>query len=157
MGEILSQLGQLFVQSTPTVVLVFFLLVVLDRLLFRRLAGVLKAREEATKGALARARERTQGAEAKRQEYEAAFQAARQEVYRLRETDRREALGERESALQEAREETEVWLRESQGTLAAQVEAGKQELHKASQALAREITDVILGEGSAEREVRASH
>jgi len=57
MGDILSRLGHLFVQSTPTVIFVFLLLVVLDRLFFRRLTEVLREREARTSGALERARE----------------------------------------------------------------------------------------------------
>jgi F0F1-type ATP synthase membrane subunit b/b' len=156
MGEILSRLGQLFVQSTPTVIFVFLLLIILDRFFFRRLDEVLKEREEATRGALARARKETVTAEAKWQEYEAAFQAARQGVYRQRETDRRDALGERENSLQKAREQAESWLKDSRAKLGAQVEAAKKELNQSSQALALEITEVILGDGGpADREARA--
>src|SRR2546427_1640915 len=95
MGDILSQLSHLLVQSLPTVVLVFLHMVVLDRLFFKPLTGVLKQREEATTGALARAREQAAASEAKAREYEAALQAARQEVYRLQEADRRAAVGGR--------------------------------------------------------------
>src|SRR2546422_11557440 len=85
MGDILSQLSPLLVQSLPTVVLVFLLMVILDWLFFKPLTRVLGQREEATAGALARAREQAAAAEAKAREYEAALQAARQEVYRLQE------------------------------------------------------------------------
>lgn len=156
MGEILSRLGQLFVQSTPTVIFVFLLLIILDRLFFRRLDEVLREREEATRGALARARKETATAEAKWQEYEAAFQAGRQEVYRQREIDRREALSERENSLHKAREQTESWLKDAQAKLAAEVGAAKKELNQASQTLARAITNAILGDGGpADREARA--
>lgn len=155
MGDILSRLGQLFVQSTPTVVFVFLLLVILDRFFFRRLTGVLREREAGTLGALARAREQAAAAEAKAREYKAAFQAARQEVYRLREAERQEALSERESTLKKVGEQTESWLKESQAALAAEVAAAKRELEKACQTLAVEIADAILGTGRpADREAR---
>lgn len=146
MGKILSQLGQLFLESTPTVIFVFLLLVILDRLFFRRLGEVLKQREEATRGALARAREETALAETKWREYERAFLAARQEVYRLREAERREALREREKALEQARRQTETWLKESQTVLAAQVRAARTELDRACHTLGGEIAATILGE-----------
>ena len=85
MGVIFSQLGHLFLQATPTVILVFFLFIVLDRIFFRPITAVMKQREESTVGALARAREQGAAAETKTREYEEAFQAARQEVYRQRE------------------------------------------------------------------------
>src|SRR6516164_3672503 len=99
MGETLRQLGHLFVQSAPTVIFVFLLSAILDRLFFRPLTAVLRQREEETLGALRRSRELSAAAEAKAKEYEAAFQAARQEVYRLREADRRTVLQEREEML----------------------------------------------------------
>jgi F0F1-type ATP synthase membrane subunit b/b' len=155
MGETLSRLGQLFVQSTPTVIFVFLLLIILDRLFFRRLDEVLREREGATRGALARARTETATAEAKWQEYEAAFQAARQEVYRQREIDRREALNERGNSLQKAREQTDSWLADSRTSLAAQLEAAKKDLSQSSRTLAQEIAEMILGDGaSGGREAR---
>lgn len=155
MGETLSRLGQLFVQSTPTVIFVFLLLLILDRLFFRRLDEVLKQREEATRGALARARKETAAAEAKWQEYEAAFQAARQEVYRQREIDRREGLTERENSLQKAWEQTESWLKDAQAKLSAQVDSAKKDLNQSSRTLALEITETILGDGgTGDREAR---
>src|ERR1700722_20033387 len=103
MSEILSQLEHLFLPSVPTVVFVFLLFVILERIFFRPLVSVLKQRAEATVGALARAREQAAAAEAKSREYEEAFQAARQEVYRQREADRRASLAERDATLQKAR------------------------------------------------------
>jgi F-type H+-transporting ATPase subunit b len=147
MAEILRSLGQLFVQAIPTVIFVFFLLVILERWFFRPLLAILKQREDATVGALERAREQAAETEAKAREYEARFQAARQEVYRLREADRRAALAERESALARTREEAELRLARAEADLANQVKMAKQELERASQALARMIADTVLGNG----------
>jgi F-type H+-transporting ATPase subunit b len=147
MGEILSQLGHLFVQSIPTVVFVFLLLVILERLFFRPLTTLLKQREEATRGAVARARAQVAAAEARTREYEAAFQTARQDVYRLREAERKTALGERENTLRKAREQSEALLKDAQAGLSRQVEAAKRELESSSRALGVEITEAILGEG----------
>ncbi len=144
MGDILNQLEQLFLQSIPTVVFVFFLLVILDWLFFRPLTRVLREREEATVGALARAREQSAAAEDKTREYEAAFQAARQEVYRQREAERKAALRERETTLQKAREQSDAWRQGAQATLRKDVEAVKQDLQAACRSLAQEITALVL-------------
>jgi F-type H+-transporting ATPase subunit b len=148
MAEILRSLGQLFVQTIPTVIFVFLLLVILERWFFRPLTAVLKQRQEATVGALERARQQAAQAEAKAREYEATFQAARQELYRRREADRREALGERDSALKKAREEAEALLQRARADLASQVETAKLELRQASGSLAQGIAEAILGDGS---------
>ena len=145
MGVIFSQLGHLFLQTIPTVILVFLLFVILDRIFFRPLMAVMKQREELTVGALARAREQAAAAETKTREYEEAFQAARQEVYRQREADRRTNLEQRDAALRKAREQAEVLIREAQAALAAEVARAKAELDAACQPLAEEISESLVG------------
>jgi F-type H+-transporting ATPase subunit b len=145
MGVIFSQLGHLFLQAIPTVILVFLLFVILERIFFRPVMAVLKQREESTVGALARAREQGATAETKTREYEEAFQAARQEVYRQREGDRRANLEQRDAALRGAREQAEVLIRDAQAALAAEVTRAKAELDAASQPLAEEISQSLVG------------
>ncbi len=145
MGEILNLIGQLFVESIPTVIFVFLLLAILDRWFFRPLTAILKQREDATVGALARAREQAAQAEAKWRGYEAAFQAVRQEIYRLREAHRRATLSEHESALKRARQEAELRLKDAQADLARQVDGAKQELQRDAQSLGLEIAEAVLG------------
>jgi len=144
MGVIFDQLGHLFLQAIPTVLLLFLLFVVLDRIFFRPVMAVLKQREELTVGALARARDQATAAETKTGEYEAAFQAARQEVYRQREVDRRKNLEQRDIALRKAREQAEVVVREAQAALAAEVDRSKTELDSACPPLAEEISQILL-------------
>jgi F-type H+-transporting ATPase subunit b len=145
MGDILTQLGQLLVQTIPTVVFVFLLMAFLDRLFFAPLTRVMKQREEATSGALERARKESERAESKAREYEASFQAARQEVYRLREEHRRAWLSERDERLKLARAESDLMIKAAQQDLASQVEAAKPELMAESQRLAGRITESLLG------------
>lgn len=149
MGVIFSQLGHLFLQAIPTVILVFFLFVVLDRIFFRPLMGVLKQREEATVGALARAREQATAAETKSAQYEEAFQAARQEVYRQREADRRTNLERRDAALRLARQEAEALILAARTSLAAEVSRAQAELDVACQPLAEEISESLVGPDAA--------
>ena len=147
MSDILGQLSQLFLQSSPTLAFVFVLLVILDPLLFRPIIRVLKRREEETVGALARAREQAATAEAKSREYEAAFQAARQASYHLREEERRAAMREREEALQKARQQMDARLKQAQASLQTEVEATKKQLAGAYSSLATEITETVLSNG----------
>lgn len=145
MGVIFSQLGHLFLQATPTVILVFFLFIVLDRIFFRPITAVMTQREESTVGALARAREQGAVAETKTREYEEAFQAARQEVYRQREVTRRTNLEQRDGALRKAREQAEVVVRDAQAALATEVARAKAELDGACRPLAEEISESLVG------------
>lgn len=148
MGETFRQLGHLFAQSIPTVIFVFLLGVILDRLFFRPLDAVLKQREEETLGAFDRARELSAAADAKAKEYEAEFQAARQEVYRLRESDRRTGLQEREEMLSGARARAESALKDAQAALHAEAESVKQQLTGITRSLALEVTRTVLGEAT---------
>ena len=147
MGDILSRLGHLFVQSAPTVVFVFLLLLFLERFFFQRLAEVLKEREARTAGALERAREQTAAADVRAREYEAAFQTVRQEVYRQREIERKESLAEREETLRRARQQSESRLTHMRAALGDELQAAKDQLSVACQALASEITETLIGNG----------
>ena|SRR6516164_2075958 len=148
MGETFRQLGHLFAQSIPTVIFVFLLGVILDRLFFRPLDAVLKQREEETLGAFDRARELSAAADAKAKDYEAEFQAARQEVYRLRESDRRTGLQEREEMLSGARARAESALKDAQAALHAEAESVKQQLTGITRSLALEVTRTVVGEAT---------
>jgi len=145
MGDTFHQLGQLFLETIPTVVLVFLLFVILDRILFRPLIAVMKKREELSVGAIARSREQAAAVETKSREYEAAFQAARQEVYRQRETDRHSSLEQRDAALRKAREQADLVIRNAQAELAGEVTRAKAELDGACQPLAEESSQSLVG------------
>lgn len=148
MGQTFQQLGHLFLETIPTVVLVYLLFVILDRILFRPLTAVMKKRDEMTVGALARARDDAAAAATKTSEYEAAFQSARQEVYRQREADRQNSLRDRDAALRKAREQAEVVIQQAHADLAKELEHAKAELDAACQPLAEEISQSLMGPGS---------
>ncbi len=145
MGELLNQLGHLFLESVPTVVFVFLLLVILEKLFFQPVTALLKKRQEATQGALARARELAATAETKAREYEEALQLARQEIYRQREAQRRASLLEHDEALKGARAQSEKLQKEAQVHLAGEIARVKAELEKTCGGLAEEITTTVLG------------
>jgi F-type H+-transporting ATPase subunit b len=148
MGDTFHQLGQLFVQAIPTVVMVFLLFIILERILFRPLIATMKKREELTVGALARAREEAAAVEAKTRQYEEAFQAARQEVYRQREADRHSNLEQRDAALRQARGQADALIHGAQADLAKEVERAKTELDGACVPLAEEISQSLVGTDS---------
>ena len=144
MGEIASQLGQLLVQSIPTIVFVVFLVAFLNRLFFKPLSKTLDARAKATTGALAEAREQAEKAEARLVEYERAIQAARQQIYQHREEVRREALSKRDSRIQDARSRGDLMVNEAQAALEKEIHAAKVELKAAADSLAVEVTEALF-------------
>jgi F-type H+-transporting ATPase subunit b len=147
MTEVSGLLRQLYIHSIPTAIFVIVLFLILDRLFFRPITEVMRKRADATVGALEWARKQTNEAEAKSREYAAALHAARVELYSVRQDDRQKALAERESALKAARERGDGLVKEAQASIAAEAAAAKEQLTGASQSLALEITERILGEG----------
>jgi F-type H+-transporting ATPase subunit b len=145
MGEILSELGRLFVQTVPTVIFVFVLLILLERLFFKPLVDILQKRHEATTGALERARKDSETAAAKLREYEAAILSVRQELYKQREADRRVALAERDETLKKARGQAEARLKEAEAAIKKDLEAAKVELMGTAQSLSAQIAEKIMG------------
>ena len=144
MGEIASQLGQLLVQSIPTIVFVLFLVAFLNRLFFKPLSRTLDARAKATSGALAEAREQTDSAEARFAEYEKAILDARQRIYQHREDVRRDALGERDSRIHEARSHADSMVNEAQRSLEKEAVLAKVELQTSVESLAVDVTDGLF-------------
>ena len=144
MGEIANQLGQLLVQSIPTIVFVLFLVAFLNRLFFKPLSQTLDARARATSGALAEAREQAERANARFAEYEKAIQEARQEIYQHREDARREALSKRDSRIQEARISADSVVNKAQASLERETALAKLELQAAAESLAIEVTDALF-------------
>ncbi len=144
MGETLSQLGQLLVQTIPTIILVIFLLYFLDRMFFRPLTAKLEEREAATTGALEKARQLTVEAEEKLRRYEDLLQKARVEIYHKREEARKQALAEQEETLAKARAQGERFLQEAHAGIAAEARNATAEIRKAIEPLAREITNLAV-------------
>lgn len=139
MGQIPTQLWQLFVQSVPTIVFVVILLAFLNRLFFKPLSQTLDARVRATSGALADARKHAEQAEEKMREYERALQAARQEIYQHREEVRRKAVSEQDSLVQQARHRAEGTFKDAQASLDRETATAKVELSAAVDSLATEV------------------
>jgi F-type H+-transporting ATPase subunit b len=145
----LEQLKQLFIHSVPTVIFVIVLFVILDRLLFRPIANVMKKRQDETTGALERARKQASEAEAKSRAHQAAIQAARLQIYSVRQEDRQKALAERDSSLKAARERSDKLVQEAQASIASESATAREQLTTSSESLARELMERILGEGPA--------
>lgn len=153
MGDTLRLLQHDFISSIPTVVFVIILLIILERLLFRPLADVMKKRADGSVGAQEHAREVVEAAKTKSREYEAALQTARLEVYNFRQSERNKALAEHESALKAARARADGLVKNAQTALAAEVSAAKQQLEASCRDLAAEITKRILADGASPKKV----
>src|SRR6266404_4812379 len=103
MQEIVHQLGELFLQAVPTVLIVLAFYVMLRALFFKPLLAVMAERDARTVGARKAAAEAEAAAAEKFKQYQGALKKARAQVYAEQEAARKKVLDERATLLKEAR------------------------------------------------------
>ncbi len=138
MQEIVQQLGELFLQAVPTVLIILAFYVMLRALFFKPLLKVMAERDARTAGARKAAQAAETAAAEKVKQYQEALKRARAQVYSEQEAARRKLLDERAAVLKEAR-----------GKAAAEVAAGKERVAKELAAARRDI-EVSVGQLAAE-------
>src|SRR5579863_4563908 len=114
MQEIVHQLGELFLQAVPTVLIILLFYWMLRALFFKPLLAVMAERDARTAGARKAAAEAEAAAAGKVKHYQEALKQARAQVYAEQEEARKKVLEERAELLKEARRKA-----------AAEVAAGK--------------------------------
>ncbi len=138
MQEIVRQLGELFLQAVPTVLIVLAFYLILRSIFFKPLLQVMAERELRTAGAQKTAEAAQAAAAEKVKQYQDALRQARAQVYGEQEAARKRLLDERASVLREAR-----------ARAAAEVAAGKDRVTK-ELAVARRDVEATAGQLSAE-------
>ncbi len=138
MEAIGHQLGELFLQAVPTVVIVLLFYFILRAIFFQPLLQVMAEREARTAGAQKAAEAAQAAAAEKVKQYQNALKQARGQVYAEQEAARKKLLEERAAQLKEARL-----------TAAAQVSAAKERV-RAELAAARRDVEPVAAELSAE-------
>src|SRR5229473_1506533 len=138
MQEIVQQLGELFLQAVPTVLIILAFYLMLRALFFKPLLKVMAEREARTAGARKAAQVAEAAAAEKVKQYQEALKRARAQVYSEQEAARRKLLDERAAVLKEARSKA-----------AAEVAAGKERVAKELAAARRDI-EVSVGQLAAE-------
>jgi F0F1-type ATP synthase membrane subunit b/b' len=128
MQEIVHQLGELFLQAVPTVLILLAFYWVLRGLFFKPLLAVIAEREARTAGARKAAETAQAAAADKVKQYQEALKRARAQVYGEQEAARKKLLDQRAELLKEAR-----------GKAAGEVAAGKDQVGKELVAARREI------------------
>jgi len=138
MQEIVHQLGELFLQAVPTVLIVLTFYLMLRALFFKPLLAVMAEREARTAGARKGAAAAEAAAAEKVKQYQEALKKARCRVYLEQEAARKKLLDERAALLKEARNRA-----------AAEVAAGKERVGKELAAARRDI-EASVGQLAAE-------
>jgi F-type H+-transporting ATPase subunit b len=127
---------------------IFFVLVLtilLDRLLFRPLQGVMQQRAEATRSARALAERSATEARAATEEFERKTAAARAGIYRQMDEMRKTALAERSEILTRTRAEAEAEIAAASAQLQAETEEARRRLAADADALGAAAAERILG------------
>ena len=142
--EILRQLGELFLQATPTVIILCLFYFFLRVNFFVPLDRVLAERRARTEGTRHEAESNQAAAQERKRAYREALHRVRAEIYAEQESARRAVLEERLARIHEARNHANDQVRAAKEALASDLERAQAELDSASQTLAAEIVRAIL-------------
>src|SRR5262245_33736102 len=144
MQEIVHQLGELFLQAVPTVLIVLAFYLIMRALFFKPLLKVMAERDARTVGARQAAAEAEAAAAEKVKQYQEALKQARAQVYAEQEAARKKLLDERAAALKEARKKSAGEVAAGKERVAKELAAARQELESSVGQLAAEIAQRIL-------------
>jgi F-type H+-transporting ATPase subunit b len=144
MQAIVHQLGELFLQAVPTVLIVLVFYLVLRALFFKPLLQVMAERETRTVGAQQAAEAAQAAATEKLRQYQEALKKARAEVYAEQEAARKKLLDERGAQLKSARAKEAAEVAAAKERIARDLAEARRELEANIQSLAQEIARRIV-------------
>jgi F-type H+-transporting ATPase subunit b len=144
MQEIVHQLGELFLQAVPTVLIVLAFYVMLRALFFKPLLAVMAERDARTVGARKAAAAAEAAAAEKVKQYQEALKKARVQVYLEQEAARKKVLDERAALLKEARIKAAAKVAEGKEHTARELAAALLEIKPSVELLAAEIARRVL-------------
>ncbi len=163
MQSIGHQLGELFLQAVPTVLIILFFYFILRAVFFKPLLQVMAEREARTVGAQKAAEAAQAAAGDKVKEYQNALRQARAQVYAEQEAARKKVLDERAAQLKDARIRASGEVSAAKERIAAELAAARREVEATVALLSAEIARRILqappapprpGRGAPAREAR---
>jgi F0F1-type ATP synthase membrane subunit b/b' len=144
MQQIVHQLGELFLQAVPTVLIVLAFYLVMRTLFFKPLLAVMAERDARTVGARKAAAAAEAAAAEKLKQYQEALRKARVEVYAEQEAARKKVLDERAAKLKEARAKATEEVSGAKELIAKELAEALKELRASVQQLAAEIARRVL-------------
>jgi F-type H+-transporting ATPase subunit b len=155
MEETLIQLGELLLNSIPTLI-VFVVAVLLYRVIVHGpMTRILAERHALTEGTIEKAKADVAAAEAKAAEYEARIREARLQIYKAQEGRQKKLAEARALALQEARNAANARVQQERAALEKQTTEAKAQLQAQAETLAQQIIRAILKPASAPAGTRA--
>jgi F-type H+-transporting ATPase subunit b len=144
MDAILRQIGELLVNSIPTIISVLILWTAYRFLVHGKLHQVLAQRHALTEGAMERAQQEIAIAEKRTAEYEQRVREARSQIYKAQQANRQRVVDERNAALAESRKNAGEMVKKARAVLETDTAGAKAALEQQANALADQVIATIL-------------
>jgi F-type H+-transporting ATPase subunit b len=158
MEAIVGQLGELFLQAVPTVLIILLFYFILRAIFFKPLLKVMAEREFRTAGAEKAAEAAEAAAAEKVKQYQEALRQARGQVYAAQEAARKKLQDERAAQLKEARATASAEVSRAKTRVAGETAAARRDVEatvaQLSAEIARRILETPLRPGAPRREAR---
>ena len=144
MDTVLRQIGELLVNSIPTIISVLILWTAYTFLVHNKLRQVLAERHALTEGAIERAQQEIAVAEKRTAEYEQRVREARSQIYKTQQANRLRVLEERSAALAESRKHAGEMVKKARAALEKDTAGAKAALEQQANVLADQVIATIL-------------
>lgn len=144
MQAIVHQLGELFLQAVPTVLIILLFYFILRAVFFKPLLAVMAERDFRTLGAQKAAEAAQATAAQKVKQYQEALRQARGQVYAEQEAARKKLLDERVAQIKEARLRAAAEVTAAKARVAAELAVARGEIETTVAQLSAEIARRIL-------------
>jgi F-type H+-transporting ATPase subunit b len=144
MQAIVHQLGELFLQAVPTVLILLVFYLLLRALFFKPLLAVMAEREARTAGARKAAEAAQANAAEKIKQYQEALKQARAKVYGEQEAARKKLLDERAARLKDERGKAAAEVAKAKERVATELATARLEIEATTAKLSAEIARRVL-------------
>jgi F-type H+-transporting ATPase subunit b len=144
MQAIVHQLGELFLQAVPTVLIILLFYIILRAIFFKPLLAVMAERDTRTVGAQKAAEAAQAAAREKIKQYQDALRKAREQVYAEQEAARKKLLDERAAQIKDARARAAGEVSTAKAGVVAELEAARRQIESTVAQLSAEIAHRIL-------------
>jgi F-type H+-transporting ATPase subunit b len=144
MDETLRQIGELLLQSVPTVIFMILLYGLYSALVHKPLVRVLAERRSKTEGAIEKARADMGAAEAKTADYEQELREARMVMFKSQEARRQQTAQARAQVVAEARTKAQTQVSDARAEIEKDKVVAQENLQSESGRLAIEIIRTVL-------------
>src|SRR5580765_5898822 len=138
------QLGELFLQAVPTVLIILLFYIILRAIFFKPLLAVMAERDARTAGAQKAAEAAQAAAAEKVKQYQEALKQARGQVYAEQEAARKKLLDERAAVIKEARAAATTQVAAAKERIAGEVAAARREIEATVAQLSTETARRII-------------